>query len=243
MSAPEHARLIPVAGISQQAEAEQRAASALLAVMTVVRPFSAALLAHAGATRAASARVEAFTEPTFDVGERKVRPDGLIRVHVGKRVGFQALVEVKTGLAKLDAEQINSYLDIARSEGFDCVLTISNEIAPSAGVHPTAGLAVRSNSKVAAHHLSWSLIVSVAVKEHAHRGVSDPEQAWILNELIRYLSHPKSGVVEFADMGDSWAQVRNAAVAGTLNRSDPAAVEVCRRWDQLLRGRFAASQY
>ena len=235
MSALEHARLIPVAGISQQAEAEQRAASALLAVMTVVRPFSAALLAHAGATRAASARVEAFTEPTFDVGERKVRPDGLIRVHVGKRVGFEALLEVKTGLAKLDAEQINSYLDIARSEGFDCVLTISNEIAPSAGVHPTAGLAVRSNSKVAAHHLSWSLIVSVAVKEHAHRGVSDPEQAWILNELIRYLSHPKSGVVEFADMGDSWAQVRNAAVAGTLNRSDPAAVEVCRRWDQLLR--------
>ena len=36
-------------------------------------------------------------------------------------------------------------------------------------------------------------------------------------------------------MGDSWAQVRNAAVAGTLNRSDPAAAEVCRRWDQLLR--------
>ena len=114
-------------------------------------------------------------------------------------------------------------------------MTISNEVAPSAGVHPTAGLHVRSNSKVAVRHLSWALILSEAVKEHAHRGVDDPEQAWLLNELIRYLSHPKSGVLELADMGDNWAMVRDAATSGTLNRSDPAAAETCQRWDHLMR--------
>ena len=102
-------------------------------------------------------------------------------------------------------------------------------------MHPTSGLSVRANSKIRVHHLSWMLIVSEAMKEHAHRGVDDPEQAWILSELIRYLTHPKSGVVDFADMGESWPQVRDEVAAGILNRSDKAAVEVCQRWDQLLR--------
>jgi len=78
----------------------------------------------------------------------------------------------------------------------------------SPGVHPTSGLRVRANSKVSVHHLSWMLVLSEAVKEHAHRGVEDPEQAWILGELIRYLSHPKSGTLEFTDMGDNWTTVR-----------------------------------
>jgi hypothetical protein len=231
----EPARLIPVSGIKGQQETEERATSALLAVLGMVRSFSAAVLAETGATRATTARVEAFTEPAFEVGDRTLKPDGLIRVHVGKRIAFAALVEVKTGHAKLDADQINAYLDVARRERFDAVITISNEIAPSPGVHPTGGLAVRANSKVRVHHLSWTLIVSEATKEHVHRGVDDPEQAWVLSELIRYLTHPKSGVVDFADMGESWPQVRDEIAAGTLNRSDKAAMEVCQRWDQLLR--------
>ena len=235
MSKPERARLIPVSGIKGQTEAEDRATSALLAVLSVVRPFSVALLGPLGATRAKSARVEAFLQPVVEVDDGTVRPDGLIRVSVGKRGSYEAFVETKTGTAKLDAAQINAYLDAARAAGVDAVMTISNEIAPAPGVHPTEGLRVRSNSKVTVHHLSWMLIMSEAVKEHAHRGVEDPEQAWILEELIRYMSHPKSGVLDFADMGDNWTGVRDAAVEGSLSRNSPEAVEVCQRWDQLLR--------
>ena len=60
-------------------------------------------------------------------------------------------MEVKTGTSVLDADQINAYWDIARAEGFDAVLTVSNEIAPSPGVHPTEGLKQRSNSAVHVH--------------------------------------------------------------------------------------------
>lgn len=235
MSELERARLIPVSGIRGQTEAEDRATSALLAVLSIVRPFSAALLGALGATRAKSAKVEAFLQPKIELDDGAVRPDGLIRVSVGKRVAYQALVETKTGTTKLDAAQINAYLDAARAVGCDAVVTISNEIAPAPGVHPTDGLRVRSNSKVAVHHLSWMLIMSEAVKEHAHRGVEDPEQAWILEELIRYLSHPKSGVLDFADMGENWTAVRDAAAEGRLPRNSAEAVEVCQRWDQLLR--------
>ena len=232
----EPARLIPVAGIKGAKEAEDRATSALLSVMSVVPSFSRALLVPLGCTSAKKARVSAFVWPGFRTGDdRLVRPDGLIRVEVGQRAAFEALVEVKTGLSKLSADQVNDYLEVGRAEGVDCVITISNEIAPSPGVHPTPGLKVRSNSRTQVHHLSWSLILAEAVKEHSHRGVGDPEQAWILDELIRYLTHEKSGVLDFADMGDNWAAVLEGAIDGSLSRRSPEVAEICQRWDQLLR--------
>ena len=210
MSELERARLIPVSGIKGQTEAEDRATSALLAVLSVVRPFSVALLGPLGATRAKSARVEAFLQPVVEADDGTVRPDGLIRVSVGKRVSHEAFVETKTGTAKLDAAQINAYLDAARAAGVDAIVTISIELRQHPSVHPTEGLRVRSNSKVAVHHLSWMLIVSEAVKEHARRGVDDPEQAWILEELIRFMSHPNSVLLDFADMGPiNWTGPRS----------------------------------
>ena len=46
-------------------------------------------------------------------------------------------MEVKTGANKLASDQLENYLDIARQEGFDAVVTISNEIPAIAGQHPT----------------------------------------------------------------------------------------------------------
>src|SRR5262249_1198613 len=78
----------------------------------------------------------------------------------------------------------------------------------------------------------------IAVQQRVFRGVSDPDQAWILEELIRYLEHPKSGALDFGDMGASWVPVREAVHAGTLRASDKGVDEVVRHSDQLLR--FAA---
>jgi len=215
----ERARLIPTSGIGNDKEAEQRATSAFLAVLGVVRPFSKALLTPLGASRADRAEVECFTEVSYKTsGGKTFRPDGLIRVTYGSREPWSALVEVKTGSSQIDAEQVNQYWDLARDHGHDCVITISNEIAPSPGVHPTAGLKVRSNSKVAVHHFSWTRILSEAVMEKVHRGIDDPEQAWILSELIRYLEHPSSGALQFSDMGPAWVAVRDGARASALNR-------------------------
>ena len=166
------ARLIPVSGIGSAQEAEQRATSAFLAVLSVVRELSIELLTPLGASRAQKATVETFIE--VKMPKTKIRPDGMIRVDYG-RSSWSAFVEVKTGSTPLSAEQINGYWDLAREWGIDHVLTISNEIAPKAGVHPTDGLRVRSNSPVQISHLSWSAIVSAALRIKQHRGVSDPE--------------------------------------------------------------------
>ena len=233
MASWQEARLISVAGISGDKEAEQRATSALLAVMTIVRPFSKSLLSPIGATKADKAHVEAFLETSFKLGSGKtVRPDGLIRISYGKQDPWICLVEVKTGASKLDQQQVESYVEVAKSEGFDCVLTISNEIPPTDGVHP-CGIKLRANSKVDLAHISWTRVLTTAVMERVHRGVADPEQSWILGELIRYLEHPSSGTLGFDDMGENWISIRDGAREGTLSKKTEGISDIAQRWDQL----------
>lgn len=224
------ARLIPTSGINGAEEQERRATSALLAVMSAVREFGIAMTKPFGAPAGA---VQTFIEVPFDLHERKVFPDGLIRVNRGKST-WTALVEVKTGTNALAKDQLEDYLDVARAESFDALLTISNELSPTPGVHPTA-IDRRKLKGVALHHLSWTEVLTAAVMQKVHRGVADPDQAWILGELVRYLEHPRSGALGFDDMGDDWVTVRNAVETGTLRPTDRGAPRVASRWDQLIR--------
>jgi hypothetical protein len=192
------------------------------------------LLSQFGASRAQRAVVETFTEARYKVDGKTVQPDGLIRVSFGGST-WSSFVEVKTSDNLLSADQINLYWDLARAERINHVLTISNEIGPLPGIHPTLGLKVRATSPVQVSHLSWPAILTTAIRIKQHRGVSDPEQAWILGELIRYLEHPASGALAFGDMGPSWVEVRDGVRAGTTNRRDDGVADVAARFDQLLR--------
>lgn len=210
----ERARLLPTAGIGGGNEAEMRATSALLAVLSIVRPFSLALLEPFRSSNGKTAVVDAFIETVFKAEgeEPELRPDGLLAVTYGNRDPWWGVIEVKTGDSKLDKQQVDNYVKLARRKGFDCVITISNEIEESEGVHPCS--TVPSNSTVKLWHLSWTHILTTALSLRFQEEIDDPEQAWILDELIRYLQHKKSGVSEF----DSTAGVSEAA----------------KRWDQLL---------
>ncbi|MEU4390741.1 hypothetical protein [Kribbella sp. NPDC023855] len=224
------ARLIPTSGINGADEQERRATSALLAVMTSVREFGRVLIQPLGAP---SGALEAFIEVPFQFGERRLYPDGLLRARRGQKQ-WTALVEVKTGVNQLETEQLEAYLDIAHEQGFDAVITISNEIPAMAGMHP-AKVDKRKVRRVALHHWSWSMVLAEAVLQKEHRGVADPDQAWILGELIRYLEHPRSGALQFEDMSSSWVTTREAVAAGTLRPGDKCAPEVAARFDALLR--------
>jgi hypothetical protein len=162
--------LIPVAGIRGQEEQEARATSAFLAVLHAVPDFSAALLGELGAPRA---RPRTFTEVRLKASDGGVsRPDGAIVVGRGSRL-WKALVEVKTGRAGLTPEQTNKYLDLARDHGFDCVITVSNEITARPTDVPVA-YDRRKTRRIGLYHLSWWRIITTAVMQHRHRGISDP---------------------------------------------------------------------
>lgn len=224
------ARLIPTSGINGAEEQERRATSALLAVMSAVKEYGRTLTSPLGAP---AGQLETFIEVPFDLGGKRVFPDGLIRVVRGSK-SWTALVEVKTGANMLATEQLENYLDVAREHGYDALITISNEIPPSLGMHPTP-VDKRKLRKVALHHWSWTEVLTHAVMQKEFKGVADPEQSWILGELIRYLEHPKSGAMSFEDMGASWVPVREAVAAGTLRANDKGAVEVAARFDALIR--------
>lgn len=225
----EPARLIPVSGINGADEQERRGVSALLAVLESVREFARAILGPLGAP---AGRIQTFIEVPFDLAGKKVRPDGVVRVVYGKKI-WTALVEVKTGRNDLQVAQLETYLDLARENGFDLLLTVSNQIATAPGEHPTP-VDKKKLRKVQLQHLSWSQIHTEAVIERVNRSVADPDQAWILSELIRYLEHPRSGAVDFDDMGSSWVAVRDGATNGTLRSGDKAAADVAARYGQLV---------
>lgn len=224
------ARLIPVAGIRGQEEQEIRAASSLLAVISAVDEFGRALLKEIGAP---AGRLSTFTEvPLKDAQGKVLRPDGVIAVERGK-TSWRCLVEVKTGNAPLDGAQVSNYLELAREHGFQAVLTISNQISGNTSDVPVTvdGRKLRS---VDLRHLSWWRILTEAIVQHQHRGVRDPDQAWILGELIAYLEHDKSGAIGFEDMGQNWVQVRNSARDGTIRPGDEKVRDVVDRWEQFV---------
>jgi len=207
-----------------------RAASSLLAVMGAVDEFGRALMREVGAP---AGRISTFTEvPLESVDGTRLRPDGAIVVERGK-TSWRCLVEVKTSNNPLGPEQVSTYLDLARENGFDAVLTISNQISTGPSDVPVS-VDRRKLRSVDLRHLSWWRILTEAVMQHQHRGIKDPDQAWILGELIAYLEHEKSGAGGFEDMGQHWVHVRDAARNGTVRAIDPGVRDVVDRWEQFV---------
>ena len=222
------ARLFPVAGIGGGEEQERRATSAFLAVLAMVRPFSRSLLSPLGAH---AGGVDTFVEVPFSHKEEAYRPDGMIVVRRGQKV-WRALVEVKTGSNDLAAPQVETYVDIARDQGYDCVLTISNQLPTSDGEHPVT-VDRRKLKKVALVHLSWD-----EVRSAAHLALDgdfpDATQRLVLEEFLRYMDHDRSGLHGFNDMGKRWAQVRDSSRSLTLRLNDAGTTEIVDRFDQLM---------
>lgn len=227
---PEPARLFPVLSTTSK---EGRATSILLSCLSKIDELGAALLGSLGQKVGVRGSLETFTEITFkkQPNGQIDRPDGLIVLTTGKR-RWSALVEAKVGNAKLDVAQLEKYREIAKLNGVDCVITLSNEFAMSASSHPIDEVR-NSRSKIPVFHWSWMYVLTEAELLLKQDALEDKDQSNLLNELRRFLSHESTGVRGFDRMPTAWQDLNKlVAAGGVVSTRSPEAAEVVDAWHQ-----------
>jgi len=202
----------------------------------VVPAFARDVLSSAGAPVGKRLKIVCYTEVTFKTTDKdkRPRPDGLVVTTNGSRV-WTALVESKIGNAELTQEQVEEYLDLAKQYGVNALITISNQFATTPTHHPVK-VGKNKIRSVELYHFSWLSLKSKAVLLTGNKSIDDPEQAYILSELVRYLDHDSSGVSSLTKMPAQWKDVCNSIQQGAvLNKSAEQVEHSVSGWHQLLR--------
>ena len=222
----EEARLFPVLSESSK---EGRALSIFLACLATVNEFGTVMLDTVGQRIGSRARINSFTEVELAEMPDDVprRPDGMIHVSGGGRKRWNSLVEAKIGRNKLDGIQIDNYLKLAKTNGLDAVVTISNEFAAVPHHHPLR--IYRFPKGIDLFHWSWASILTYAKIVLAEMD----EPNYILKELIRFFEHPSTGVMRFNRMDVNWKDVVGTVASGAkLAKTSDIVMDTIGNWHQ-----------
>lgn len=227
----ERARLFPVLADTSK---EGRSVSILLACLANVGGFGRSLLDTVGQRVGSRTRVETFTEICFQSqDEKRPRPDGLIVLTGTKQ--WKAIIEAKIGNSELELSQVEGYLDLARDNDVDALITISNQFAAVPAVHPLQ-LSSSARRRIELFHWSWMHVLTEASLLLANDEIEDADQRFVLNEMVRFLTHPSTGVKGFDQMPASWTDLVNSVQAGAvLSPSSEETRETIGAWHQVVR--------
>jgi len=225
------ARLIPSFADSER---EQRATSILLACFRIVPDFANEVLREVGAPISKRSQISSYTEVVFkndNKTNKASRIDGLIVIKSGSKI-WSAIVESKIGSEGLTKQQIEEYLDIAKLNGVNTLITISNQYATTP-THNPVQVSKQKTKSTDLFHFSWLSIQTNATLLFKNKVVNDREQAMIISELIQYLKDPRSGVTSFTQMGKGWREVSLAVNKGIkLKKNEPEVENAISSWQQ-----------
>lgn len=225
----EIARLIPVIADSRR---EQRVVAVFLATLSAVPDFAEPLLSNVGVRLGKRSVIDTYTEVVLKgQANAKYRPDGLIVVSSGNK-SWKALVEAKIGSSSLEEEQVHQYLQLARNSDIDAVITLSNQFVARAAHSPIKAPKTLTK-KVNLLHWSWKTILTEAVLLQTREAVRDPDQAFILREFVRFLSHDAVGVTGFDRMPSQWRDtITLVKSGGVIGRTSHEAEALVSAWYQ-----------
>lgn len=226
----EPARLIPIVADTNR---EARAASIFLATLVAVPPFAQEVLKAIGQRAGSRSSIRAFTEIRFRNEEKiNLRPDGLIVLESGRGSSWNALVETKIGNAELTSEQVEGYLQIAKANSLQALLTISNQFV-GRPTHSPVKVSKPLLRNVDIFHLSWVSIRTIAYLLLQEARFDSAEQRFVLSEFYRYFSHDSVGVSRFDRMNSEWKDVVGKINArATLGKTSSEVENTVGAWHQ-----------
>lgn len=226
----ERARLF---SILAETSKEGRTLSIFLATLAAVREFRTSFLNSMGLRVGTTAKLRTFTEVVFKCakGEPNLgRPDGLLVLETwGRR--WTALVEAKIGKTEIGQEQVERYLELAKQNKLDAVITISNQFSAVPQHHPLK-IKLNKYKGVQLFHFSWMHILTEADLLTVNQDVEDDDQAYMLSEFLRFISHESAGVQGFTQMPAAWSDVVSKVQAGGMLQKTADTSAVAEAWQQ-----------
>lgn len=246
-SAPKHphpklqrgpsARLFPVLADTNR---EKRIASIFMAILPLVPELATQLLSTVGHRMGKRSKIDAYTEVMFkdEAGPNKKsapkdRPDALLVVHNGKNC-WEALIEAKIAKEAINQNQVERYLELARTQDIDAVITISNEFVARPDHSPVV---VRKTllRKTGLYHWSWTFI-RTQCEILREQDFDNPDKLYLLNQFLQLLEDKATGIERFAQMPDGWTEVvKMVTHKQPIPKSSGEAAEVVAGWFSELR--------
>jgi hypothetical protein len=199
--------------------------------LRVVHLFARNLLSEIGKRVGNWASIEAYTEVVFqNQPEEKCRPDGLIIFDTVRRQ-WKALVEAKVGHGRISSEQLGRYYRLARANGIDAIITISNELT-SRPQHIPYEVPDEVTGNIELYHWSWPHLVMVADRLLRDEQDFDDEQHFILQEVRRYFDDETTDS-SFQQMAPGWPHLNQRIFGGgAVSGSEDDVLSAIKSWHQ-----------
>ncbi len=204
---------------------EMRATSTFLSVIRGVPELLSVLVSSIGVSINDRTTLQAYTEviPTKGL-DKEYRPDGLL--YVKNRKVWSCFIEAKVGKSELESSQLEHYVRLAKLNGVDAVLTISNEFSARLDQSPVE-LSRRTLGKIRLLHLSWREILSTSEGMLSSGQNLDREKRFLLEEFARFLRDQGVGNTDFSAMPRAWAELNDKISAKTkISHRDPSLYDV-----------------
>ncbi len=228
----QYARLIPSVADTNK---EERALSILLSALVSVHEFRQVMLQSLGVRVGKRAQLEAWTEVVFNKtkngDDANGRPDGALILNTGKKE-WRALIEAKVGGDEVGEKQLSSYVEKAKENNFDAVITITNQFVALPDHHPVS-LPKKSTKSIDIFHWSWTYAITQAELLLQSDGIDDEDQHYILKEVVEYFNDKSSGKSGFTSMNKEWKDiVHKCRNNSTISKSSQEVLNTVSSWHQ-----------
>ena len=196
------------------------ATSILLSVFKMVPELFNELISDAEVRIGKHTTIEVFSEVKLANSQSlsRNRPDGFI--YIKNRKVWTALVEAKVDGNQLNKEQIARYLQAAKENNINALITISDEFTSRVEQIPVE-ISGRGLDKIKRYHLSWRLISTAAMLLPNKNQIDDKEKSFLIDDLRHYLSNKGKN---FSRMPREWKDLCGDVSRGNPLRADEGKV-------------------